>query len=65
MQRAKISKRLYSIPEAAIYLGRSVWGIREMVWANKLPCIKDGRRVLLDIQDMNKWIEQNKTNFSY
>jgi excisionase family DNA binding protein len=60
-----IEKRLYSVPEAAVYLGRTVWGVREMVWGGKLPCIRDGRRVLLDIRDMNKWIEQNKMTFTY
>lgn len=60
-----IAKRLYSIPEASVYLGRTVWGIREMVWAGKIPCIKDGRRVLIDIRDMDKYIEQNKMTFSY
>jgi len=54
-------KRLYSIQEASIYLGRSVWGVREMLWAGKMPYVKDGRRILLDIKDMDNWIERNKT----
>ena len=60
-----IPKRLYSIPEASIFLGRTVWAIREMVWAGKLPVIKDGRRILLDIRDMENWIEKNKTRFEF
>ncbi len=55
-----IPKRLYSINEAAIYLGRSVWAVREMLWAGKLPHIKDGRRILLDIKDMDAWVKKNK-----
>ena len=58
-----IPKRLYSINEASIYLGRSVWAIREMLWAGKLPFIKDGRRILLDIKDMEAWVEKNKIRF--
>ena len=58
--RGKIKKRLYSIEEAAIYLGRTVWAVREMIWAKKIRCVKDGRRILLDINDMDKWIEDNK-----
>jgi excisionase family DNA binding protein len=58
-------KRLYSIPEAAFYLGRSVDAVREMVWAGKLPAIKDGRRILLDVRDMDTWIEQSKTTCSF
>ena len=47
--------------DAAEYLGRSVWGVREMLYAGKLPFIKDGRRILLDIRDMDDWIEKSKT----
>jgi excisionase family DNA binding protein len=60
-----ITKRLYTVEEASIYLGRSVCAIREMLWAGKLPYIKDGRRILLDIKDMDAWIEKNKTQFTY
>jgi len=35
-----IPKRLYSIAEAAVYLGRSVWAVREMLWAGKIPFVK-------------------------
>jgi len=60
-----INKRLYSIKEASLYLGRSVWAVREMLWAGKIPYIKDGRRILLDIHDMESWIEKNKTQFTF
>ena len=55
-----ITKRLYSVDDAAVYLGRSVWAVREMLWAGKIPYVKDGRRTLLDIRDMDTWIENNK-----
>jgi excisionase family DNA binding protein len=58
-------KRLYSIKEAAMYLGRSIWSVREMLWAGKIPCVRDGRRILLDIRDVNNWIERNKTQVGY
>jgi excisionase family DNA binding protein len=58
-------KRLYSVPEAAAYLGRTVDGLREMLYAGRLPYIKDGRRVLLDVQDMDAYIERNKTRFEF
>ena len=60
-----VHKRLYSIQEASDYLGRSVWAVREMLWAGKMPYIKDGRRILLDINDMEKWIEKNKTQIGH
>ena len=60
-----IQKRLYNLKEASVYLGRSVWAVREMIWAGKLPYVKDGRRILLDIKDMDEWIEKSKTRFEY
>ena len=59
-----IPKRLFSIKEAAVYLGRSVWAVREMLWAGKIPFVKDGRRMLLDIRDMDTWIESSKTQMT-
>jgi excisionase family DNA binding protein len=61
----RLQKRLYSIKEAAVYLGRSVWAVREMIWAGKIPYVKDGKRILLDIFDMDRWIEQSKAQYSY
>ncbi len=59
------AKRLYTVPEAAYYLGRTVDGLREMLYASKLPYIKDGRRVLLDVKDMDAYIERKKILFPY
>jgi excisionase family DNA binding protein len=59
------AKRLYSMPEAAFYLGRTVDGLREIIWAGKIPYVKDGRRVLIDIRDMDEFIERNKMRFTY
>jgi len=53
-------KRLYTIPEAAEYLGHTVWGIRSLVWGKKLPVVKHGRKQFLDLHDMDQWIEKNK-----
>ena len=61
----KLNKRLYSIPEAGQYLGRTVWSIREMIYAGKIPYIRDGRRMLLDINDMDAWIENNRCQYNY
>jgi excisionase family DNA binding protein len=65
MKSQTANKRLYDLKEAAVYLGRSVCAVREMLWAGKMPYVKDGRRILVDIQDMNAWIEQSKTRITY
>ncbi len=63
-QKDRPAKRLYDLKEASLYLGRTVCALREMIWAGKLPVVKDGRRILLDVYDMDRWIEQSKFTFT-
>lgn len=56
----RLTKRLFSIKETAVYLGRSPWTIAEMVRTGKFPYVPDGKRKLLDIRDIDRWIEMNK-----
>jgi len=64
-ENTTLIKRLYSINDAAVYLGRSVWAVREMLWAGKIPFVKDGKRILIDIRDMDAWIDISKTRTTY
>ena len=63
LKKDRPEKRLYSIKESSVYLGRSVWALREVIHAGKLPYVKADRRIFLDIYDMDEWIERNKTRF--
>ena len=56
----EVFKRLYSVREAARYLGISQWAVRHLNWSSKLPCVRQGRRVLFDIYDMDRFIEKKK-----
>jgi excisionase family DNA binding protein len=58
-------KRLYNIQEASCYLGRTVNALQEMIWAGKLPYVKDGKRILLDVRDMDSFIDRNKIRFTF
>ncbi|NKB80739.1 MAG: helix-turn-helix domain-containing protein [Nitrospirales bacterium] len=53
-------KRLFTLHEAAIYLGRSVWSIRRLIWNGDLPQVRAGGRVHVDIRDMNEFIDKHK-----
>ena len=53
-------KRLFSITEAAIYLGRSTWSVRRLIWNGELPQVRAGGRVHVDVRDMDAFIDQNK-----
>jgi len=54
-------KRLFSLQDTSIYLGRSINGVRQMLWDGKMPFIKDGKRIFIDLKDIEIWIEKNKT----
>jgi excisionase family DNA binding protein len=54
-------KRLYTVSEAAIYLGRSSdWSVRRLIWNGHLPSVRVGRRIHVDINDMEMLIQRNK-----
>ncbi len=62
---ARVEKRLYSIKEAAVHLGRSPWTVAEMVRTGKLPYVPDGGRKFLDVNDLDFWIDVNKRKDSF
>jgi hypothetical protein len=66
-QRIKnpLVKRLYTVKEAAVYLGRGEWGMRELIWARKIPVVihDGGRKLFVDILDLEKYVEKNKTTY--
>jgi len=64
-KREPLRKRLFTIPEASVYLGRSVPSLRELIWAGSLPCVKVGKRIHLDIYDLDKWIDAHKTRYTF
>ncbi len=52
--------RLLSYEAATRYLSLSYWTVRHMVVEGYIPHIKSGKRVLIDVQDLDEWIEKNK-----
>ncbi len=58
-----LQQRLYTLPQAAHYLGRSLWSMRELVWKGSIPIIREGTRIYIDINDMNAWIDRNRTKY--
>jgi excisionase family DNA binding protein len=63
--REPIQPRLLSVMETAVYLGRSVVAIRELIWKGDLPIVKRDRRIHLDKNDLDAWINQHKTRYTY
>jgi excisionase family DNA binding protein len=58
-----ISKRLYTLKEAALYLGRGLYGVREMIWRGEIPVIQTGRKQFIDILDLEAYVTRNKKTF--
>lgn len=53
-------KRLLTLKEAAEYLGRSLYSMRTLVWDGKVPVVQDGRKMWVDIMDLDNYIDHNK-----
>jgi len=55
-----VRQRLFSIKDAALYLGFSVRSIRNLVYSRELPIVRLGAKIFFDIKDLELWIEANK-----
>lgn len=55
-----VSKRLYNVKEAGRYLGRNPWTIRRLIREGCLREVRQGRRVMLDIVDLEQFVEKYK-----
>jgi excisionase family DNA binding protein len=52
-------KRLTDIEGASLYTGLSVHTIYTMVSQRRIPHVKLGKRVMFDLNLLDRWIEQN------
>ena len=57
---AGVGPRLLPVEQAAVYLGRSEDAIRHLISCGKLPVVRTDKRIFLDIQDLDRWIAENK-----
>ena len=56
----KQKKRLITQREAGEYQGISYWTVRDLVFNGELPHIRMGRRILMDIKDLDDYIQRSK-----
>ena len=56
----QITPRMLSIKSAALYLNTSVWFIRTLIWERKVPHVRAGHRFLLDIGDLDRFVDAEK-----
>ena len=55
-----LQPRLLSYEAATRYVSLSYWTVRHMVVEGVIPHIKSGKRVLIDVRDLDEWIEKSK-----
>ena len=58
-----LGKRLYTLKEAAAYLGRTEWSMRDLLYSRIIPHVKlpAERKYYFDIVDLDAFIQKNKT----
>ena len=54
------NKRLLSVEQAATYLCLSERELYNMIANKELAAVKHGRRTMIDVRDLDQWIESNK-----
>ena len=58
--RARPEPRLLTVEEAAARLGRTPQALYHMIGAGRLPVVRSDRRVFVDAQDLERFIQANK-----
>jgi len=63
---SKQGARLYTIKEAGHYLGRSDWGIRDLIHKGVLPFIKEdgSKKWFIDVRDLDEYVDNGKEYFT-
>jgi excisionase family DNA binding protein len=57
---APVQKALFTVGEAALYIGRSKSAVQNMIHDRVLPVVRNGRRVHLLKRDLDDWIEKHR-----
>ncbi len=52
--------RLLDYKAAGVYVSLSYWSLRELVLNGEIPHLKFGKKVLIDRQDLDAWVELHK-----
>ncbi len=55
------SPRLLTVKQTAEYLGRTVSAIRQLIYKRKLPVIRIDRAIRIDVQDLDRLIDEYRT----
>ena len=59
-KEAVFSQRLLTVKEAGSYLALGSWRIRSLIYRGELAYVRLGRRILIDLKDLDALIESKK-----
>ena len=61
-----LGPRLLPLKDAARWLGLTTWAMRERIWAGAIPVVRfpGGRKMYIDTEDLEAFIDQNKTTIT-
>ncbi len=54
------AKRLYSIKKPVAEIGATEWFWRSQIWDGQLSYVQVGRKMFIDSQDLDDFIQKNK-----
>jgi len=57
------AKRLYSIKELVSHIGATEWFWRSQIWDGQLPYVQVGRKMLIDMNDVESFIQKHKATY--
>lgn len=58
-----LEKRLFTIKELTKEIGGTDWFWRSQIWDGKLPFVQVGRKMFVDRNDIESFIQRNKTQY--
>lgn len=60
-----VAPRLLDLRSAAAYLSLSYWSVRRMVLSGEIDHLRFGKKILVDVEDVNRWIGRRKERGVY
>ena len=52
-----LTPRLLTVKQASVYCACALWAIRQAIWAKELPAAFIGRRLVIDREDLDSFID--------
>jgi excisionase family DNA binding protein len=57
---SKDERRLLTVEQAGQYVALGRWRIRSLIYSGQLPYVRLGRRILIDLKDLDALIDSKK-----